>query len=401
MLAMMNLKCLTVVLFLLLTIKFFNILLFDSCPLTIEQQPHHFSSLRSSTRWIKMSTLYDQVLKSNIYIQPVLLTLVVVTNSFSIRILSSNALRSSPCSHYFITYSVLSIIYSCLVCPTQVIRALWIGWENTPIGCNIYYYIIFSPPILARIMLVLASFDRYCSSSKSRSFNSASTKRIARLTVIISIVLGTIYMIPMFVIYYFDPTVGLCRLYTTLPANLYTFSQVIGYYMLGPLLILIFGTLTIFNIRKHSIRTGIQNGPTTSTRRTEGQLARMLILQIFVHIILTTPFGVIYCLNVLIAATRTPTTIAIRNGWQFQCANTTCLPSNTFLTLNIRQCQTSCLSEIYCKAISFHRLATRCNLFDYVPDPNGNMVVDTDSMTMIVITETRIPREPTTTSTTT
>ncbi|CAF1653839.1 unnamed protein product [Adineta ricciae] len=312
MLAMMNLKCLTVVLFLLLTIKFFNILLFDSCPLTIEQQPHHFSSLRSSTRWIKMSTLYDQVLKSNIYIQPVLLTLVVVTNSFSIRILSSNALRSSPCSHYFITYSVLSIIYSCLVCPTQVIRALWIGWENTPIGCNIYYYIIFSPPILARIMLVLASFDRYCSSSKSRSFNSASTKRIARLTVIISIVLGTIYMIPMFVIYYFDPTVGLCRLYTTLPANLYTFSQVIGYYMLGPLLILIFGTLTIFNIRKHSIRTGIQNGPTTSTRRTEGQLARMLILQIFVHIILTTPFGVIYCLNVLIAATRTPTTIAIR-----------------------------------------------------------------------------------------
>ncbi|CAF1678853.1 unnamed protein product [Adineta ricciae] len=93
--------------------------------------------------------------------------------------------------------------------------------------------------------------------------------------------------------------------------------------------------------------------------------------------------------------------MSVRNGWQFQCANTTCLPSNTFLTLNIRQCQTSCLSEIYCKAISFHRLATRCNLFDYVPDPNGNMVVDTDSMTMIVITETRIPREPTTTSTTT
>ncbi|CAF1335063.1 unnamed protein product [Adineta ricciae] len=259
-----------------------------------------------------MSALYDQVLKSNIYIQPILFTLVLVTNSFSIRILASNALRSSPCSHYFIAYAILSIIYTCLICPTQVIRALWIGWENTSVGCNIYFYIIFSPPILARIMLVLVSFDRYCSSSKSRRLNSASTKRKARIKIVISTILGSVYMLPMFFIYYFDSTTGICRLYTTLPANIYTFSQVISYYMLGPIFILTFGLLTIVNIRKHSIRTGIQNGPTTSTRRTEGQLARMLILQIFVHIILTTPFGVIYCLNVLNTATRTPTIIAIR-----------------------------------------------------------------------------------------
>jgi hypothetical protein len=47
-------------------------------------------------------------------------------------------------------------------------------------------------------------------------------------------------------------------------------------------------------------------------RRTEGQLARMLILQVSVHLVLTTPFGVTYTMNALIPSTRTPDILAIR-----------------------------------------------------------------------------------------
>jgi len=43
------------------------------------------------------------------------------------------------------------------------------------IGCKIQLYIVFLPAILARLMLILASFDRFCSSSKSTNRISIST----------------------------------------------------------------------------------------------------------------------------------------------------------------------------------------------------------------------------------
>jgi len=83
---------------------------------------------------------------------------------------------------------------------------------------------------------------------------------------------------------------------------------------------LIFGLLTIHKIRQQSTRaiplTGYMRG-----RRTEGQLARMLILQIVVHLILVLPYGVTYSMNAFDPSTYTPTVIAIRLAfvtWQ-QC----------------------------------------------------------------------------------
>ncbi|CAF0971456.1 unnamed protein product [Adineta ricciae] len=85
---------------------------------------------------------------------------------------------------------------------------------------------------------------------------------------------------------------------------------------------------------------------------------------------------------------------------KFQCANTTCLPFVTNILSDIRQCKMNCLAQTYCRAISFHQLTSTCQLFDNIPNPNGNMLVDTNTITMIVIAGTRNPPEPTTTSTT-
>ncbi|UJR17615.1 hypothetical protein I4U23_004511 [Adineta vaga] len=259
-----------------------------------------------------MSTLYVQVLKAGIYVQSVVFALIVVTNLLSIRILCSRTLRASPCTYYFVGYAIISIIYSCLVCPTQIIRPLLIGWENTSVGCNIYFYVLFLPPYLAQGMLVLASFDRYCSSSKSRRLHSTSTKRTACITIIISMIVIAIFMSPMSFIYYFNTNTGLCVQYTSLPAQVYVMSQMVIYYILIPIILIIFGILTIINIRQHAVRTVLQNLPTTHGRRTERQLARMLILQLFVHIILTLPFGTIYFINAFDSSSRTSYNIAIR-----------------------------------------------------------------------------------------
>jgi hypothetical protein len=258
-----------------------------------------------------MSQLLAQVLQANIYLQPVQFTLTVTTNILNLCVLSSRALRSSPCTHYFLAYAVLSIMYNSLVCPTQFLRGFDLDWANTPVGCKIHFYILFLLPFTARIMLVLASFDRYRSSSKSLRFHSRSTISIVRTIIIISSILCAIYMSPMLTIYYFNETTGVCTIYSNRLGNIYVFSQIIIYYISTPILMIVFGILTIYNIHQTAGRTEFQ-AMRTRGRRTEGQLARMLILQVSVHLVLTTLFGVTYTMNALIPSTRTPDILAIR-----------------------------------------------------------------------------------------
>jgi hypothetical protein len=258
-----------------------------------------------------MSKLLEQVLLANIYLQPIHFFLSIITNILNICILCSRALRSSPCSYYFFAYAVLSIIYTCLACPTQFLRGFYIDWANGKIGCKIHFYILYVIPFQANLMLILASFDRYCSSSKSRGLHLRSTIRTARKIIVIGIVLSATYMSPTLAIYYWNESMRTCQLYYSIIINTYMVSQVFLYYVLAPILMVIFGLLTISNIRRQSIRL-----PYLSTymrrRRTERQLARMLILQVGVHLILILPFGIIYCMNILKPSTRTPDILAIR-----------------------------------------------------------------------------------------
>ncbi|CAF1211049.1 unnamed protein product [Adineta ricciae] len=93
---------------------------------------------------------------------------------------------------------------------------------------------------------------------------------------------------------------------------MYVLSQMITYYTLGPLLLIIFGILTIINTHRHARVRVVPHNSGSSGRRTKGQLARMLLLKVCCHLILTTPFGVIYFLNALDPSTRTSNITAIR-----------------------------------------------------------------------------------------
>ncbi|CAF1173217.1 unnamed protein product [Adineta steineri] len=88
------------------------------------------------------------------------------------------------------------------------------------------------------------------------------------------------------------------------------------------------------------------------------------------------------------------------NGWQFQCANNTCLPFTTVTVSSMIKCQTNCLAQIHCRAVTFHKSISTCQLFDDIINQNSNMLANTDTISATVILQTRIPPEPTTTSTT-
>ncbi|CAF3314049.1 unnamed protein product, partial [Rotaria sp. Silwood2] len=70
---------------------------------------------------------------------------------------------------------------------------------------------------------------------------------------------------------------------------------------------------------------------------------------------------------------------------KFQCANTTCLSVINVITSNIKKCQVACLTQSQCRAATFHRSTSNCELFGDMLNQNGNMLTDVDTTSMNVI----------------
>ncbi|CAF1652855.1 unnamed protein product, partial [Adineta ricciae] len=83
--------------------------------------------------------------------------------------------------------------------------------------------------------------------------------------------------------------------------------------------------------------------------------------------------------------------MSITNDHQLQCSNTTCLPFLTFIALDIHHCQIKCLTETPCEAATFHKVTSNCELLANISQTIGNMSVNLNTVTMIVINGTRIP----------
>ncbi|CAF0948119.1 unnamed protein product [Adineta steineri] len=93
--------------------------------------------------------------------------------------------------------------------------------------------------------------------------------------------------------------------------------------------------------------------------------------------------------------------MSVMTGYRFSCTNTTCLPfTNTFASY-ILKCQMACLAETQCQAASFHPSTSNCQLFVNISNQIGNIVPDMNTITMITIAGTRVPSEPTATTTAT
>ncbi|CAF1140976.1 unnamed protein product [Adineta steineri] len=78
-------------------------------------------------------------------------------------------------------------------------------------------------------------------------------------------------------------------------------------------------------------------------------------------------------------------------GWQFECANSACLPFFTRTVLNIFECQLTCLAQSQCEKAIFYQLTSNCELFDSMSGLNTNMLANMETISMIVTSETRIP----------
>ncbi|CAF1561624.1 unnamed protein product [Adineta ricciae] len=91
--------------------------------------------------------------------------------------------------------------------------------------------------------------------------------------------------------------------------------------------------------------------------------------------------------------------MSIQAGWQFQCENTTCVPLAMIAASDIQYCRINCLARRNCQAATFQNSAGTCKLFTGIENQYNNLITNVDVVTMIVMANTRIPTESTTTLT--
>jgi hypothetical protein len=148
-------------------------------------------------------------------------------------------------------------------------------------------------------MLAFASVDRFFASAPVVAMRNISQVRVARRIIITTIILNVMYTTPFLFIYYFDSKTNQCVTYSSTFDNIYLSSRIILSYIMIPVAMGIFGLLTIRNIQAQALRItpAVLNLQRQNRhRRTEGQLARMLMLQVSAYLVFSTPAGVGYTL---------------------------------------------------------------------------------------------------------
>jgi hypothetical protein len=154
-------------------------------------------------------------------------------------------------------------------------------------------FTIYLLPVYATFMLVFASIDRFCASSHRKSYRDLSQIYLAKRIIYISTSIIIIYFLPFLVITYWNKTINDCYQDPTIINILYLSSRTIILYVILPIAMIIFGFLTIRNIRQQRNRI-IPIPGLLKYRRNESQLARMFLIQVGVYIIFSLPAAITY-----------------------------------------------------------------------------------------------------------
>jgi hypothetical protein len=174
---------------------------------------------------------------------------------------------------------------------------------------------IYSSALFVTLMLMFASIDRYLSSSSSIQLRQYSQVRIAQRLIPLVLLLTLIYSSPFSLINSWDSSSNRCLQSSSPLISIYLTSRIVLYYFVGPLIMAVFGLLTIRNIRHQTSRIvpiKVKRVGQTSQRRSEGQLARMLIMQVSAYIIFSSPSTITYTIPTFIPSMNTPVLAGLR-----------------------------------------------------------------------------------------
>ena len=242
-------------------------------------------------------TLNNISTQINRFIPIVLLLFGLTGNALSCLVFLQRALRTNPCTWYFLAASLSNMAFLTTVLPTML--GAWNeDWNlmNSVGGfCKLTVFVLLISRSLSLWLIVLATIDRYlASSSDARRRQMRSSKQAARWIIITCVVSVAVWAES---IYCFDTNLFNtpipcytrsveCRFYNDITLALFTI-------IFPSVTMLVFGLLTINNI--HQSKRLIQPSNTAKnisqrrSRKLERHLTRMLLLQVLLIVAFNLP----------------------------------------------------------------------------------------------------------------
>jgi hypothetical protein len=235
----------------------------------------------------------------------ILVVLGTISCLFSLIIFLRKDLRKSPCAIYFIAYNIGNLFYIflvILVILVQGIISIDPGAYNLAY-CRFRFYFYYLFGVLSPFSLILASIDRMLITSLTVRVRRWSTRRVAYITIIGMTLFWVIFHIHLLI--YMNIYQNGVRYSCTYTPGIYTvfvkYYQLIVRGILAPLLMLIFGLLTVRNIRSARritpapdvsvMRNTVVIGPQNFTRK-DRQFILMLFIDIIIYILCTIPLPI-------------------------------------------------------------------------------------------------------------
>ncbi|UJR13150.1 hypothetical protein I4U23_000174 [Adineta vaga] len=234
-------------------------------------------------------------------------------NLFNLIIFTRRSLRTNPCSWYFVADSIANLLCVYVV---VVVRYLAISWNIEPAATSVFWcklraFLMYVSLGLSSWFIVLASIDRYLSSSydiRLRRLSNLSMARKITLFIVLFMCLIHLHVFIFFDIYDSSGLIG-CFITSYPYLMFFNFFHSIFTCLLPIIFMLVFGILTIRNIRHVRNRIGPQANTALNERwRTnDRQLIVMLLFQSLIAIINSIPFAcsILYNTIYLYALNRT------------------------------------------------------------------------------------------------
>lgn len=284
------------------------------------------SNSSTSNLIITLNTLSPYL---NRYLSIGILVFGSIGNILNCLALSQRTLRSNPCSFFFLTSSMASLITLISGVLVRLLAGFSADLTDTVNWlCKLRIFILFDSRTIASWLIMLATFDRWLSSSINVNRRQKSSLKNARRGVFIVILLSSLAYAQIFYCYEANLTNAPLKCYgRTTWCRLLIDSEFTALSILLPSsLMFIFGFMTILNLRSVAFRrvqpvtitaahaTGTRTGSISRSKKRDHYLLLMLCVQVILLTLFSLPQAI---QNLFANATRfevrSPTYIAINN----------------------------------------------------------------------------------------
>lgn len=231
-------------------------------------------------------------------LSPIIIILGVIGNTLNINILIQPNFRRHSCCRYFLALSCNNLFYCLFQINFYLANAYSLDGQYVSLAsCKILQYIASSLSFLSPCFIVLASIDRFFSSSRQIRFRRWSSIPVSHWSISTLLIFTGIFFINVLIFYdlRFDDGLG-CNMRGDEPyKKAFIIIQVVLYAGLPPCFMIIFGILTALNLKQMK---NFGRDP-RNIRRREIQFIRMLLIQIMSYLLLNVPLCILYLLLVL------------------------------------------------------------------------------------------------------